>query len=99
MAVAGGTKSTLRVVIEKLLVRTSGGGTRFLNGRMLDRLEDTVIVSCGLVMLFAPLWALQTQVITATRLRIVTAFVVFFTLLLAMGAVGRPFEVLAFATM
>lgn len=98
VALVDRSKSTLRLAIEKLIVRTSVGGTRYFDERMVDRLENAVIFSSGLVMLFAPLWALQTQMKTAIRLGIVTAFVCFFTLLLAIGAVAKPFEILTAAT-
>ncbi|KAL8998395.1 MAG: hypothetical protein Q9169_002523 [Polycauliona sp. 2 TL-2023] len=65
----------------------------------IDKFVTCITIGLGLVMLIAPLWLLQyvysEQPDMKARLKIITGFLVGFTLLLSVVAVARPFEVLA----
>lgn len=69
--------------------------TFYHNERLLDAFTNSIIVACGLIMIFAPLWWLNFIVKSTTRLAITTGFVALFTILLSSATVARPFEVLA----
>jgi hypothetical protein len=53
------------------------------------------IILVGLVMLLAPIWWLEYILDSRQRLGIITGFICGFTLLLTLGTVSRPFEVVA----
>ena len=65
----------------------------------IDKFVTCVTIGLGLVMLIAPLWLLQ-YVYSAepdmkARLKIITGFLIAFTIFVSIVAVARPFEVLA----
>ncbi|KAL8668914.1 MAG: hypothetical protein Q9168_006474 [Polycauliona sp. 1 TL-2023] len=65
----------------------------------IDKFVTCITIGLGLVMLIAPLWLLQyvysEQIDLKARLKIITGFLIGFTILLSVVAVARPFEVLA----
>ncbi|KAL8784969.1 MAG: hypothetical protein Q9213_003630 [Squamulea squamosa] len=65
----------------------------------IDKFVTCVTIGLGLIMLIAPLWLLQyfysAEQDMKARLKIITAFLIGFTVLLSVVAVARPFEVLA----
>jgi hypothetical protein len=54
-----------------------------------------VVLSTGLAMLIGPLWILESIADSKTRLGVITAFVVAFTVLVSSVTVAKHFEVLA----
>ncbi|KAL8929513.1 MAG: hypothetical protein Q9208_001182 [Pyrenodesmia sp. 3 TL-2023] len=73
--------------------------TIYSNEELIDKFVTCITVGLGLVMLVAPLWLLQYVYIAEpdmkARLKIITGFLIGFTILLSIVAVARPFEVLA----
>ncbi|KAL8891094.1 MAG: hypothetical protein Q9215_001866 [Flavoplaca cf. flavocitrina] len=65
----------------------------------IDKFVTGVTIGLGLVMLIAPLWLLQyvysAQPDMKARLKIITGFLIGFTIFVSIVAVARPFEVLA----
>ncbi|KAL8811718.1 MAG: hypothetical protein Q9200_001581 [Gallowayella weberi] len=65
----------------------------------IDEFVTCVTIGLGLAMLIAPLWLLQyvytAQADVTVRLKIVTGFLIGFTILLSVVAVADPFKVLA----
>ncbi|KAL8658703.1 MAG: hypothetical protein Q9226_000817 [Calogaya cf. arnoldii] len=66
---------------------------------IIDKTVTCVTIGLGLIMLIAPLWLLQyvysSEPDMKARLKIITGFLIGFTILLSIVAVARPFEVLA----
>ncbi|KAL8772816.1 MAG: hypothetical protein Q9209_002161 [Squamulea sp. 1 TL-2023] len=65
----------------------------------IDKFATCVTIGLGLFMLIAPLWLLQLSYKAGpdmkARLKIITGFLIGFTILLSVVTVARPFEVLA----
>jgi hypothetical protein len=53
------------------------------------------IILVGLAMLLAPIWWLEYVPDSVPRLRIITGFICGFSLILTLGTISRPFEVVA----
>lgn len=64
------------------------------NDVLLDAFTNLITVSCGPVMIFAPLWWLNFVINPTTSLAITTGFVTLFTILLSSASAASPLEVL-----
>ncbi|KAL8996296.1 MAG: hypothetical protein Q9188_006605 [Gyalolechia gomerana] len=73
--------------------------TIYNDEKRIDKFVTSVTIGLGLAMLIAPLWLLQyvyaEQPDLKARLKVITGFLVGFTVFLSVVAVAKPFEVLA----
>lgn len=77
--------------------RVRSSTTRYYSDRWFDTFTSAVIISGGLVMLFVPIWWLNSVTDSRKRLGIITGFVFLFAFLLfgATTSATKGFEVLA----
>jgi len=70
-------------------------GTHYSSDEKLEQFTNWIIVTFGLIMLFAPMWWLNCIETDAQKLGVITGFIALFVLLLQGATSNRSFEVLA----
>jgi hypothetical protein len=74
---------------------TESATTTYSNDKMLERVTTLGIIFTGLAMLLGPMWWLECVADSKQRLGIITGFICGFTVILTLGTLSRPFEVVA----
>jgi hypothetical protein len=73
------------------------GDTYYSSDEKIEQFASLVILFLGVVMLVAPLWALEFVHGPVNRLGLITVFIVLFVTLVSLATVAKPFESLAAA--
>jgi hypothetical protein len=75
--------------------QTADCNATYYSAKKMEWLANTITVVLGLMMLYGPMWWLNSAVDDVHRLAIITVFVFFFAIGLSLIGSGKPFETLA----